>query len=37
MKDRISAWDAMRHDYFFSLGKKIQELKNGKSLCIWCI
>lgn len=32
VKDRISAWDAMRHDYFFSLGKKIQELKNEETI-----
>ena len=32
VKDRISALDAMKHDYFFCLGKHVQELKNSK-LC----
>ena len=30
VKDRISALDAMKHDYFFCLGKHVQELKNSK-------
>lgn len=32
VKDRISALDAMKHDYFFCLGKHVQELKNIQSI-----
>lgn len=32
VKNRISASDAMKHDYFFCLGKNIGELKNIESI-----
>lgn len=32
VKDRISAVDAMKHDYFFTLGKRVRELKNVESI-----
>lgn len=32
VKDRISAIDAMKHEYFFNLGKRVRELKNAESI-----
>ncbi|XP_078343348.1 cyclin-dependent kinase 17-like isoform X2 [Oculina patagonica] len=32
VKNRISALDAMKHDYFFCLGKHVRELKNIESI-----
>ena len=37
MKDRISAVDAMKHDYFFSLGRRVRELKNGRFICVFLV